>query len=111
VLDEVLDELRSIWPAAAEAQLLHHRVLTQPGAVFSIRPGTDAMRPAQRTPIAGLYLAGDWTTTGWPATMEGAVRSGNMAVESLLASLGRPEAVLVPDLQKRWLTRRIAGIP
>jgi squalene-associated FAD-dependent desaturase len=111
VLNEVLGELQSIWPAAAAAQLLHHRVLTQPGAVFSVRPGTDAMRPDQQTTIAGLYLAGDWTATEWPATMEGAVRSGYLAVESLLAALGRPQPVLVPDLKKSWLTRRIEGIP
>ena len=109
VLDEVLGELRSIWPAAAEARLVHHRLLTQPGAVFSPRPGTDAMRPAQRTPIAGIYLAGDWTATGWPATMEGAVRSGYLAIEALLAQLGRPAPVLVPDLKKSWLARMIVG--
>jgi uncharacterized protein with NAD-binding domain and iron-sulfur cluster len=85
--------------------------LTQPGAVFSVRPGTDAMRPAQQTPIAGLYLAGDWTTTDWPATMEGATRSGNLAVEAMLAAAGRPERVLVADLQKSWLARQIAGTP
>ncbi len=109
VLGEVLGELRAIWPVVAEAKLVHHRVLTQPGAVFSIRPGTDAMRPAQKTPIAGLYLAGDWTDTDWPATMEGATRSGYLAVEAILAALGRPETVLVPDLQKSWLTRQIVG--
>jgi squalene-associated FAD-dependent desaturase len=111
VLNEVLGEVRAIWPASAEAQLVHHRVLTQPGAVFSIRPGTDDMRPAQHTPIAGLYLAGDWTATGWPATMEGATRSGFLAVEAITAAAGRPERVLVPDLQKSWLARRIAGSP
>jgi monoamine oxidase len=109
VLGEVLGELQEIWPPSAAAQLVHHRMLTQPGAVFSVRPGTDAMRPAQRTPIAGLYLAGDWTATGWPATMEGAVRSGYLAVEALLADIGRPERVLSPDLKKSWLVRRIVG--
>jgi uncharacterized protein with NAD-binding domain and iron-sulfur cluster len=111
VLNEVLGELRSIWPIVAEAKLVHHRVLTQPGAVFSVRPGTDAIRPAQQTPIAGVYLAGDWTATDWPATMEGAVRSGYKAIESLLATIGQPERVLVPDLPKSWLTRRIVGVP
>jgi squalene-associated FAD-dependent desaturase len=109
VLQEVLGDLRAIWPTAGEAKLVHHRLLTQPGAVFSARPGTDASRPAQQTPIRGLYLAGDWTATAWPATMEGAVRSGYLAIEALLAALGRPEAVLVPDLKKGWLMRLIAG--
>ena len=74
-----------------------------------MRPGTEAMRPAQQTPIPGLYLAGDWTATDWPATMEGAVRSGYLAVESLLAKIGRPEQVVVPDLKRSRLARWIVG--
>ena len=109
VLQEVLGDLRAIWPMAGEAKLVHHRVLTQPGAVFSVRPGSEASRPAQQTPIKGLFLAGDWTATAWPATMEGAVRSGYLAVEALLAALGRPKSVVVPDLKKGWLMRWIAG--
>ena len=109
VLQEVLGDLQAIWPTAGEAKLVHHRVLTQPGAVFSVRPGSEALRPAQQTPIEGLYLAGDWTATGWPATMEGAVRSGYLAIEALLATLGRPQAVLAPDLTKGWLMKWIAG--
>ena len=92
-------------PMAGGAKLVHHRVLTQPGAVFSVRPGSEAIRPPQQTPIPGLYLAGDWTATAWPATMEGAVRSGYLAIEALLVTLGRPQAVLAPDLRKGWLTR------
>jgi squalene-associated FAD-dependent desaturase len=109
VLREVLGDLREVWPTAGEAKLVHHRVLTQPGAVFSARPGSEAIRPAQQTPINGLFLAGDWTATDWPATMEGAVRSGYLAIEALLVALGRPEPVLVPDLKKGWLVRRIVG--
>ncbi len=108
VLQEVLGDLRAIWPTTVgEAKLVHHRLLTQPGAVFSVRPGIEAIRPAQQTPIDGLFLAGDWTATAWPATMEGAVRSGYLAIEALLAALGRPELVLVPDLKKGWLVRWI----
>ena len=109
VLNEVLADLRAIWPTAGEAKLVHHRVLTQPGAVFSVRPGSEAIRPAQQTPISGLFLAGDWTATDWPATMEGAVRSGYLAIEALLASLGRPEAVVVPHLKKSWLVNWLVG--
>jgi squalene-associated FAD-dependent desaturase len=108
-LQGVLGELQCIWPATREARLVHHRVLTQPGAVFSVRPGCETVRPAQRTPIEGLFLAGDWTATTWPATMEGAVRSGYLAIEALLAAIGRPAPVLVPDLKKGWLMRWIAG--
>ncbi len=109
VLQEVLGELQAIWPLAGEAKLVYHRVLTQPGAVFSVQPGCEAKRPAQRTPIDGLYLAGDWTATDWPATMEGAVRSGYLAIEALLAALERPEPVLVSDLKKGWLMRWFVG--
>ncbi len=108
VLAEVLDDLASIWPESRAAKLLHHRVLTQPSAVFSARPGTDAMRPPQGTAVPGLFLAGDWTATGWPATMEGAVRSGNLAIEAVLVACGRPATVLTPDLPKGFLIRWIA---
>ncbi len=84
VVQQVGEELAAIWPAARGAQLLHWRMVTQPHAVFSVRPGLDRVRPVQETSIANLFLAGDWTATGWPATMEGAVRSGYLAIESLL---------------------------
>jgi squalene-associated FAD-dependent desaturase len=105
ILDAVLADLRSIWPAAAEATLLRSRVVTEHGATFSVRPGIDSIRPTQRTPIDGLLLAGDWTSTGWPATMEGAVRSGYLAAECLLSDLGRPRPLLRPDLPSSPLSR------
>ena len=82
---EVLRELQEALPEAAAARLVHQRVIHAPEAVFTLHPGVDARRPPQRTPIAGLALAGDWTSTGWPATMEGAVRSGRMAVAAIEA--------------------------
>ena len=112
LLDEVRRELESIWRAAPKTRragtpvavgvavklppqqdappprLLHGRVITQPAAVFSVVPGLNRIRPTQQTAIQNLALAGDWTSTGWPATMEGAVRSGYSAVERLAASLG-----------------------
>ena len=83
-LAAVRGELEAIWPAVGQARLLHGRVIAQPAAVFSVQPGVDRFRPPQRTPVANLALAGDWTATGWPATMESAVRSGRRAVEALL---------------------------
>jgi len=80
-------ELAEVFPAAASARVLHRRVIVQPRAVFSACPGIDQLRPTQETPIANLALAGDWTATGWPATMEGAVRSGNEAAEVILCRL------------------------
>jgi uncharacterized protein with NAD-binding domain and iron-sulfur cluster len=74
------------------------RVITEHAATFSAVPGVDAWRPAQQTPIANLLLAGDWTKTDWPATMEGAVRSGYLAAEALLRSRGEKVKLLQPDL-------------
>ena len=54
--------------------------------------------PGPRTSVQGLYIAGAWTDTGWPATMEGAVRSGYLAAESLLLRAGRTEKIVQPDL-------------
>lgn len=105
----VLAELGEIWPAAREAKLLRSWVVTEHGATFGVRPGVDTLRPPQRTPVPGLFLAGDWTATGWPATMEGAVRSGYLAAEGVLEGLGRPERLVQPDLPESFLARCLLG--
>ena len=84
VLNRVLDELREVWPTACDAQLNHGRLITEHKAVFSPRPGIDELRLAAASPIRNLHFAGDWTQTGWPSTMEGAVRSGYLAANSVL---------------------------
>jgi squalene-associated FAD-dependent desaturase len=94
----VVAELRQLFPLLADAQLLRGRVVTEHAATFSAAPDVDRWRPAQSSPIENLFVAGDWTNTGWPATMEGAVRSGYLAAEALLARLGRPETLVQPDL-------------
>ena len=109
LLREVLADLSAVWPAARQAELLHSRVFTQPSAVFSPAAGVERLRPAQDTPIENLALAGDWTATGWPATMESAVRSGYLAVEAVLRRLGDERRLLVPDLACGWLGRRVLG--
>ena len=76
-----LEELREIFPLAREAQLLHHVVTKEPEATFAPFPGVDSFRLTQETPIDGLVLAGDWTKTGLPGTIEGAVRSARLAIE------------------------------
>jgi uncharacterized protein with NAD-binding domain and iron-sulfur cluster len=80
---EIRGELEDLWPAVRQAKLLHARVVTQSAAVFSVTPESDRFRPSPQTPFENLFLAGDWTATGWPATMEGAVRSGRRAAELL----------------------------
>lgn len=105
VIDEIVAELGEVWPAAREARLLHSRMVTEQSAVFSVRPGIERLRPPQQTAIANLTLAGDWTRTGWPSTMEGAVRSGYLAAEAILRFAGCPDRLVAPDLPRGWLAR------
>jgi squalene-associated FAD-dependent desaturase len=109
IRDAVLSDLAEIWPAAKAAKLLRWWVVTEHGATFAVRPGVEAHRPPQCTPIDGLLLAGDWTDTGWPATMEGAVRSGYLAAQCILAALDRPTRLIRPGLKPGWLARRLFG--
>jgi squalene-associated FAD-dependent desaturase len=95
----VTAELSRLFPAATREAILRVKVITEHAATFSAVPGVDRWRPTQETPIRNLFLAGDWTATGWPATMEGAVRSGYLAAEALLRRLGHPETLLQPDLR------------
>lgn len=94
----VAEEMARLFPAARTEALARSRVVTEHRATFSAVPGVDAWRPAQATPVRNLFLAGDWTATGWPATMEGAVRSGYLAAEALCARAGMPRRFVQPDL-------------
>ncbi len=94
----VVEELRQMLPLARAARLLRSRVIIERTATFRPVPGVDRWRPPQESPIANLALAGDYTATDWPATMEGAVRSGFLAAEVVLRRLGRPRRLLQPDL-------------
>jgi squalene-associated FAD-dependent desaturase len=109
-ISKVVEELGEIFPASRGATLLHSRLVTEHKAVFSVRPGAAECRPWQQSPLTNLQLAGDWTKTGWPATMEGAVRSGYLAAENVLRQLGRPERILQPDLPVSFLSRVLLGI-
>jgi len=94
----VIEELMRVFPAVAKAKLLRGKVVTEHTATFSAVPGVDRWRVSQASPVANLAVAGDWTDTGWPATMEGAVRSGYLAAEAILARAGQPAKLLQPDL-------------
>jgi squalene-associated FAD-dependent desaturase len=107
--DAVVAELRAVFPAARDARLLDARIVTDPTAVLSVRPGVEAVRPGTRTAVANLFLAGDWTATGWPSTMEGAVRSGRIGAEAVGRAVGQPLTALVPDLPRNPLVRLLAG--
>jgi len=81
-----LPELERLLPAAREAEVLDFFVTRERTATFDPAPGTAALRPGARTDVPGLLLAGSWTATGWPATMESAVRSGHAAADAALAA-------------------------
>jgi uncharacterized protein with NAD-binding domain and iron-sulfur cluster len=106
----VIDELASVWHDVRRAQLVHARLVTEHRAVVSMLPGVERLRPEQQSPIANLHMAGDWTRTGWPGTMEGAVRSGYLAAESVLRRHGRFEPLIQPDLPTAFLSRVLLGI-
>jgi len=105
IIDLCLAELRQVLPEVAKARLIKATVVKETAATFSPQPGADRWRPPQRTPLCNLFLAGDWTATGWPATMEGAVRSGYLAAEALLSDCGEPQRLLKPDLPAEGLSR------
>jgi squalene-associated FAD-dependent desaturase len=105
IIDLCLKEVRQALPAAREANLLKATVIKEAAATFSPQPGVDRWRPGQQTHVPNLFLAGDWTATGWPATMEGAVRSGYLAAEAVLCVAGTPQKFLQPDLPPDGLVK------
>jgi squalene-associated FAD-dependent desaturase len=107
--DTVVAEVRSAFPAARDAVLVASRIVTDPTAVLSVRPGVEAVRPAAKTAVSNLFLSGDWTATGWPSTMEGAVRSGRLAAASAAERLAIPCDGLATDLPKGLLVRLAIG--
>jgi zeta-carotene desaturase len=94
----IVAELAELFPAAMPTALRRARVVTEHEATFSAVPGVDRWRPVQMSPLANLFLAGDWTATDWPATMEGAVRSGYLAAEAILTATLGHEKLVPPDL-------------
>ncbi len=107
ILQIALEEAAGFFPALSEAQLVKSNVLKEARATFSVTPGLDRFRPEQGTRWPGLFLAGDWTRTGWPSTMEGAVRSGRLAAGTLL---GDPRKFLTPELPARGLMRFLPSV-
>jgi zeta-carotene desaturase len=99
IVDLALAEIREFLPGARAANLVKSAVIKEIHATYSAEPGVDAFRPHAQTTWPRVFLAGDWTATGWPATMEGAVRSGYMAAEAVARVAGiRDAAFLVPNL-------------
>ena len=77
------------WQKRGTPNLLHWSVVKQRQATIRCLPGVEDLRPPSATPIPNLFLAGDWTKTGWPSTLEGAARSGFNAAQAVAASLGK----------------------
>jgi zeta-carotene desaturase len=111
-------QIRETLPAARDAKLLRGVTVIEKRATFAPLPGVDRLRPTQSPPpdgIQNLYLAGDYTRSGWPATMEGAVRSGYLAADAVMnvlaaranASGTRGTSFLVPDLPIQWPARML----
>lgn len=104
-----LRELAEFFPRAKDAKLEKVALVKEMRATFGVPPGIDRARPAAVAPWPNCFLAGDWTATGWPATMEGAARSGHLAAEALGMAAEEPLQCLEPDLKPlglmRWIGR------
>ncbi|MBY0507453.1 MAG: hydroxysqualene dehydroxylase HpnE [Bryobacteraceae bacterium] len=98
VIELALRELAEFLPLVHEAKLVKAHVVKEIRATFSACPGLEAKRPLAITAVPNLFLAGDWTRSGWPATMEGAVRSGYLAAEAVTRHFGNPLTFLKPDV-------------
>jgi zeta-carotene desaturase len=106
-IELALSELAEYFPAITEAKLEKAALVKEVRATFGVPPGIDAFRPASVSPWPNCFLAGDWTATGWPSTMESAARSGHLAAEAVCAAMGEPRKILNPDQKPRGLMRLI----
>ena len=93
-----LRELAEFFPKVSEAKLERAEVVKEVKATFSAEPGLEAKRPSTETRVSNLFLAGDWTKSGWPSTMEGAVRSGYKAAEAVAKAAGVSKQFLLLDI-------------
>jgi len=99
IIDLAIAELGEFFPEVRNAKLTKATVIKEIKASFSPAPRVDEIRPGYTTDWPNIFLAGDWTATGWPATMEGAVRSGFGAAECVARAMGRKNTkFLAPDL-------------
>lgn len=98
IIDLVLAEAAEFFPRVREANVERAQVIKEIRATYSAHPGMEALRPDATTRVPNVFLAGDWTRSGWPATMEGAVRSGYRAAEAVMAASGHPARFVLPDI-------------
>jgi squalene-associated FAD-dependent desaturase len=114
VEEKVIEDLRGVFPACHDATLLRSKIVTDPKSVYSLSAHANAMRPScDALSHSRIWMAGDWVQTGWPATMEGAIRSGfdvadRLGAEGLENTQNRTqETHLADDLKPGWLARFI----
>lgn len=105
ILGPALAELERFFPDVRKATLVKSGILKEARATFSVTPGLEHFRPDQATGVPGLFLAGDWTKTDWPSTMEGAARSGRMAAGAVMGDAG---AFLLPELAPEGVMKLLA---
>jgi zeta-carotene desaturase len=97
IIDIAIGDLRLYFPRVRDARLVKAHVIKEQRATFSAAPDTECLRPGPDSGPANVCLAGDWTRTGWPATMEGAVKSGYLAAEFVAKAAGRAGKFVAPD--------------
>lgn len=107
IVDRVMNDVRACFPAARGASVVHARAVKEKRATFAATPEFERVRPAQAHDSSSFLLAGDYTDTGWPATMEGAVRSGNLAAAAILGK-DRAWALASPE-RPSWLASMLGG--
>jgi len=83
--ERYLPAMRELLPRTRDARVQEFAITREHTATFRAAPGSRALRPGSKTTVPGLFLAGAWTATGWPATLEGAVLSGHSAADRALA--------------------------
>jgi len=98
-------QLAEFFPEVREAKLVKSALIKEMRATFGVPPKVDSARSSAISPWPNCFLAGDWTATGWPSTMESAARSGYLAAEALCRSLGDSRKILVPDLAPTGLMK------
>jgi zeta-carotene desaturase len=108
-IQQALTELAEFFPSVKEAKLEKVALVKEVNATFGVPPGIDAARPTALSPWPNCFLAGDWTATGWPSTMESAARSGHLAAQELGLGAENPLHCLEPDLKPQGFMRLLSA--
>ncbi len=104
-LSRAVSQLAEFFPLVGQAKVVKSALIKEVRATFGVPPGVDRSRPTPESPWPKCFLAGDWTATGWPSTMESAARSGYLAAEAVCRSVGDSRQILQPDLAPTGLMR------